>query len=476
MHSLNDIQSKNILVIGDIMLDTYYTGDVERISPESPVPVFRKSGEHSVLGGAANVAANLIAAGQNVSVMSIIGNDEVAKKLRILLDFQGINSELLFELNRKTTEKTRFLASNNQQVLRLDVEDTVSLDKDICRSMIIRLEKKIMTFDLILLSDYLKGLLTFELVQSIICMAATHGIPVIIDVKGSYSEKYCGATLLKPNLKELRELSGFKADTYEDIIAASEYLKVKSNVKYVLTTCGEHGMILIGDGEPYCIKANGQKVFDVTGAGDTAIAYIGTCMVNKFSMKEAIEIANLAAGIQVSKIGTNPVYWFEIREKFNKEKNGSIYKIIRGKNIENFRKEHSNHRIVFTNGCFDILHVGHIRYLQKAATMGDIMVIGLNSDASVNRLKGSGRPINTVEDRAEMLSALNFVDYIIIFEEDSPLELIKKIKPDILVKGGDYTLDNVIGKKEVEEGGGKFVLIAFVEGRSTTRIIEKIKY
>lgn len=475
MSNLNSIQSKNILVIGDVMLDTYFNGDVKRISPEAPVPVFLKKSERCVPGGAANVAANLVAAGQNVSMLSIIGNDSTGAKLKKLFEDQHIDTSLLFTLNRQTTEKTRFIASNNQQVLRLDVEDTKELSHDDCELLIKALDEKIQTFDLIVMSDYLKGLLSYEFTQKIICKAKTQGIPVIIDVKDQRSEKYSGATLLKPNLKELRDLTGLKAETDEEIVEASEELRRSRNAEYVLTTCGGRGMVLVGDGKPYYIKAVGQEVFDVTGAGDTTIAYLGACMVNGFSMRESVDIANTAAGIQVSKVGTSSVYWSEIRNRLISQSDNTAHKLLSGRAVETFRKDHKNQKIVFTNGCFDILHVGHIRYLQEAAKLGDLLIVGLNSDDSVKRLKGPERPINGELERAEMLGALRFVDYVAIFDSDTPLDLIKAIQPDVLVKGGDYKPNEVVGRQEVEERGGKLVLIPFVEGKSTTGIIEKIK-
>lgn len=475
MSNINNIQEKNILVIGDVMLDTYFMGDVKRISPEAPVPVFRKMSEKSVLGGAANVAANLVAAGQKVFIMAIIGSDEAGGKLKNILEEQGINTELILPLDRHTTEKTRFLASNNQQVLRVDVEDTEPLKEEDGRRLLHGLDKIISSFSLILLSDYLKGLLTYEFTQAVIHKAAEYNIPVIIDVKDPRAEKYAGATLLKPNLKELRDLTGMAAETDNEIIVASETLKEQQRVQYVLTTCGGRGMVLVGDGEPYFIDTFGQEVFDVTGAGDTAIAYLGVCMVNGFSMRETVNIANIAAGIQVSKVGTSKVYWTEIRNRLVDQAKSAGHKLISGRAIETFRKEHEDQKIVFTNGCFDILHVGHVRYLQEAAKLGDVMIVGLNSDASVKRLKGPERPINSENERAQMLGAFSFIDYIAVFDEDTPLDLITAIQPDVLVKGGDYVPEEVVGKKEVEERGGKLVLIPFVEGKSTTNIIEKIK-
>lgn len=475
MSRLNHILTKNILVIGDVMLDTYYSGDVKRISPEAPVPVFRKKRERSVLGGAANVAANLMAADQNVSVMAMIGDDGNGERLKEIFKKQGINTDLILSLHRHTTEKIRFLASNHQQVLRLDVEDTDLLSDDDCQKMLYKLNDVVEKFDLILISDYLKGLLTLDFTQGIIKLAGDKGIPVIADVKDTMADKYRGAYLLKPNQKELHDLTGMPTGSDKEIVFASNYLREKCQCKYILTTCGARGMILAGDGEPYFINAVEQEVYDVSGAGDTTIAYLAACMVNGFGIREAVDIANIAAGIQVGKVGTSSVYWREIRTELADQEKGNLHKIISGKAVERFRKEHIGQKIVFTNGCFDIMHVGHVRYLQEAAKLGDILVVGLNNDISVKRLKGAERPINNENDRTEMLSALGFIDYVVLFEEDTPLELIKKIQPDILVKGGDYSDEYVVGTNEVEERGGKLVLIPFIEGKSTTNIINKIR-
>lgn len=474
MFDLNRINRKNILVIGDVMLDTYYNGDIKRISPEAPVPVFRKKSERSVLGGAANVAANLVAAGQNVSMMAMVGNDENANKLRTLFQESGVNTDLIISLNRRTTEKTRFLANNNQQVMRLDVEDTEALGEEDCKKMLLELAANIDNFDLILLSDYLKGLLTYDFTQGILQLAKRKGIPAIIDVKDPKVDKYEDSYLIKPNLKELRDLTGMPAVSDDEIVEASEYLRKTCNCKYILTTCGARGMVLVGDGDPFFIESVGQEVFDVTGAGDTTIAYLAACMANGILMKDSVTIANYAAGIQVSKVGTSSVYWREIREYLSSQTDELEHKVISGKAVDDFRKNNNEKKIVFTNGCFDIMHVGHMRYLQEAAKLGDVLVVGLNSDASVKRLKGPERPINTEHDRAEMMSALGFVDYVVIFEEDTPLELIKKIQPDVLVKGGDYSNEYVVGTNEVQARGGELVLIPFVEGKSTTNIIKKI--
>lgn len=475
MSLLDDIKEKHILVIGDVMLDSYCNGEVDRISPEAPVPVFRKKNVYSVLGGAANVAANLVAANQHVSIMTIVGRDKAGKELKSIFEKAKIDTDLMVALDHNTTEKIRFIAGNNQQVLRLDIESTEELSAEDCKRMLEKLKIKIDSFDLILMSDYLKGLLSYKFTQGVLRLAKDKNIPTLIDVKDINLHKYENAYLIKPNLKELQDMTGRKITNDKEIVEASDYLCKQCKCKYVLTTCGARGMVLVGDGEPYLIDSVGREVFDVTGAGDTTIAYLATCLVNGFSIREAVNIANYAAGIQVSKLGTSSVYWREVREHLSVQTEGTIYKLLSNGAIDNFRENVGSKKVVFTNGCFDIMHIGHIRYLQEAAKLGDILIVGLNSDASVKRLKGPERPINSEMERAEMICALGFVDYVVIFDEDTPLNLIKKIKPDVLVKGGDYSNDYVVGTNEVEAQGGRLVLIPFVTGKSTTNIIEKIK-
>ena len=452
--SLNDIKPGKILVAGDIMLDTYYTGDIKRISPEAPVPVFRKEKERSVLGGAANVAANLDAAEQKVYMMSVVGNDDAGSELA-----------------------ESFLAGNNQQVIRMDVEDSQPISENLCAEMLARLKEKMSAenFSIVLLSDYMKGLLTYDFTQGVIKLANEANIPAFVDVKDPKIEKYSGAFLLKPNLNELRTLTGINAQTDDEIIQAAEFLRVKGNHKYVLATCGPRGMVLAGENESYFIKSTAQEVFDVTGAGDTTIAYLAACMANGFDMHTCVDIANTAAGIQVSKVGTSLVYWREVRSAMSRKAIHVDEKLLTGKALQTFRKTHDEQRVVFTNGCFDILHAGHVKYLREAAKLGEVLVVGLNSDSSVKRLKGESRPINSQNDRAEILCALGFVDYVVIFEEDTPLNLIQVIQPDVLVKGGDYTPDKVVGADFVKSRGGELFLIPFVEGKSTTNIIRKIE-
>ena len=473
MMNVNQLKTKSILVAGDVMLDNYFLGDIKRISPEAPVPVFLKKGERSTLGGAANVAANLIAAGQKVSVLSMVGNDEKGREILDLFNGQSIGTDLIIIEQRCTTVKTRFLAGNNQQVIRLDIEDTYDLSDETCDTLLKKLESSIDQFDLILLSDYMKGLLTPRMSQGIIKMAKAHGIPVIVDVKDPQCSKYNGAFLLKPNRSELRALTGMPVETDQDVINASVQLRERCACSFVLSTLGAKGMALIGNEKPYFVRSVGNDVFDVSGAGDTTIAYVAACLANNWPVKEAVDYANLAAGIQVGKVGTSSVTPQEIRQYLSESSHHTSHKILTKEDVVSFRKNHAGQKIVFTNGCFDILHVGHKRYLQQAADLGDLLVIGVNSDRSVRRLKGDSRPINNEQERSEMLCAFGFVDYVPLFDDDTPLELIATIQPDILVKGGDYTPDQVVGREIVETNGGVVRIIPFVPGKSTTNILNK---
>lgn len=466
---------KKILVIGDIMLDIYFSGEVSRISPEAPVPVFRKKHEEYALGGAANVAANLVAAGQAVSILALVGSDENGEKMKNLFLQKGIDISFIKTIEKATITKTRFLAENNQQLLRLDVEDVSEIEESLCQELLAELEHAIDDFDLIILSDYLKGLLSYHFTQGVIALAKKHRIRVLVDVKGSDYEKYKGAFLLKPNLKELNDLTQMPVSNKENIVRAATYLLNASDCEYILTTCGAKGMLLVGKDYVHNLETMGKAVYDVTGAGDTTIAYLAVGLAGGMEMEAAMEMANYAAGIQVGKVGTSSVYIQEVREAMSGQNASYLKKKLRWRNLDDFTQIHRGQKIVFTNGCFDILHVGHKRYLEEAKALGDILVVGVNSDASVKRLKGPERPVNGEQDRIELLAGLDCVDYVIVFEDDTPYDLIRRIQPDLLVKGGDYKPQDVVGKDIVEAHGGQVVILPFVDGKSTTDIISKIK-
>lgn len=474
------ISPKSILVIGDAMLDIYYYGGVDRISPEAPVPVFKREGERIVLGGAGNVAVNLAAANQRVSLMALTGRDSYGDKLRELCSYYGIDTRFLLQSEKPTTVKTRFLAERRQQVLRVDMEDARPIDDETAETALSALESGVRDFDLLIVSDYMKGLLTETFMRGLFRIADSAGVPALVDVKDARLKKYKGAFLLKPNLLELRRMTGMPAQSKEEIIEASAWLAKACECQYVLTTCGARGMALVRPetervSDAFWVNSTGHEVYDVTGAGDTAIAYLGACLANRFPIREAVRVANYAAGVQVSKVGASAVYLREVEAFYSGVSEALTHKILNAGEIANFREKHANQTIVFTNGCFDIPHVGHIRYLREAAKLGDVLVVGLNSDASVRRLKGAERPVNRENDRAEMLCAFGFVDYVAIFGEDTPLNLIRAIQPDVLVKGGDYTEESIVGADFVRARGGNVVVLPYVEGKSTTKIVERIR-
>lgn len=466
---------KKILVVGDIMLDIYCHGSVTRISPEAPVPVFNKKSERYVLGGAANVAANLSAAGCVVSLLSACGDDDNGKRIIQLLQDNGIDTGFVIQGKKPTITKTRFMATGHQQLMRLDVEDVSDITKEAYEPMMAKFKSCIGEFDLVLMSDYLKGMLSGELTQEIIQLADANNIKVLIDVKDKNTDKYNGAYLLKPNKKELMELTGMKIDSIEDVVYASRVLMEKCHTEYVLTTCGEKGMVLVGNNEEFIISSEAKEVFDVTGAGDTTIAYLAVGLMSGLDIKDAVILSNRAAGVQVGKLGTSIVTMEEVQGDLSSKRNLLTDKIVNSGDVAKIREKLHDKKLVFTNGCFDILHIGHITYLQQAAKLGDALIIGVNSDASVKRLKGDDRPVNTQMDRVKMLCALECVDYVVVFDEDTPYELISKVQPDILVKGGDYKAEDVVGKDIVESRGGRVEIIPLVEGVSTTSIIQRIK-
>lgn len=477
---MNNIYGKKILVIGDAMLDQYRFGDVRRISPEAPVPVFKEKGaERLSPGGASNVAVNIAAIGIETYLCAVVGDDENGRKLRNLLHEKGVNVDFLIEDNQRvTTKKLRYMGPNNQQMLRVDTEDDTVIPQYIQDEVVSRINDRISEFNLILVSDYAKGMLSDQLTQRVISLANENNVPVFIDVKGISAEKYKEATLLKPNRKELADLSGKMVETIEQAANAAILLCRDIGCKYVLTTLGSDGMILTDDSHLIShISSTANEIYDVTGAGDTSFAYLAAEYVMGKSIENAMNISNIAAGIQVSRVGTCVIDPRDVMKavgkmvKENDTKQESFEEVL--SEIEDCRKQGG--KIVFTNGCFDIIHAGHVTYLMAAKKLGDYLVIGLNDDESVRRLKGKDRPVNTLKDRKLVLESLNSVDYVIPFSEDTPFELIKKITPDILVKGGDYKVDNIVGADYVRENGGTVEVIPFLEGHSTTDTIAKIQ-
>ncbi len=467
---LHQIRPKKIMVAGEIMLDVYYKGAVKRISPEAPVPVFLKQNIAYRPGGAANTAVNLVVNQMEVCILSVTGRDENSLILKKLLDQAGIQTDGLVETDRPACTKTRLIAAGSQQVLRIDEEDDSLIDEDTQERLFRIFKTKMNDTDLVILSDYMKGMLTEELVKKMISAAREADVKVLVDAKDANAEKYKGCYLIKPNRQELALLTGMQTDSMDGVRKAMKHLAEICSPEYVLTTLGPDGMMLMDkSGNWHELKAVTQEVFDVTGAGDTVIAYLGMGIASHLTVKDAVNLANAAAGIQVLKAGTSAV---TLEEAGNRRDHSAKY--LNRTGLEMLRTRYRDKKIVFTNGCFDILHVGHIRYLKQASLLGDILVAGVNSDKSVEKLKGAGRPVNGEHDRLEMLAAYSFVDYVVLFGEDTPYEVIQALKPDVLVKGGDYKLDDVIGKDIVEANNGKVVITALTEGKSTSSIIDKI--
>lgn len=462
----------NILVIGDLMIDHYLWGSCDRISPEAPVQVVNVKKENSVLGGAGNVINNLVSLGSSVEVISVIGDDSVANELKTLLSNIGVAFDnLVVEKGRKTSKKSRLMASN-QQVLRYDSESVDEISKKSSNKILEILEKNIKNYSAIILSDYKKGVLTTTLTQDIIKLANRHKIKVLADPKGKDFSKYKGAYTLTPNKKEAMEATNIDIKDEKSLVEALKSLKQNCNLEVSLITLSEQG-IAIFDDELFTSPTAAREVFDVTGAGDTVIASITFALSCGVDIKKALYFANLAAGVVVGKIGSATASLDEIYEyesQLNKSSSSSHIKTF--DEIEKLAKKlHSQgKKIVFTNGCFDILHVGHVKYLEEAKSYGDVLILGLNADSSVRKLKGSSRPINSQDDRAYILASLESVDYVVIFEEETPYELIKLIKPHVLVKGGDYEGKEVVGQDIADE----LKLVQFVDGKSTTNTIKRI--
>ena len=463
----------NILVIGDLMIDHYLWGSCDRISPEAPVQVVNVKKESSVLGGAGNVINNLVTLGSVVDVISVIGNDSVANELKSLLEKIDVpTSNLVVENNRKTSKKSRLIASQ-QQVLRYDMESIDDINENSHKQIIQTLEKNIDKYSSIILSDYGKGVLTTNLTKEIIKIANKNNIKVLVDPKGKDYSKYKGSYTLTPNKKEAMEATNIDIKDESSLIEALKSLKTQCELEVSLITLSEQG-IAIFDDELTIKPTVAREVYDVTGAGDTVIASIAFALGNDLDIKDAVYFANLAAGVVVGKIGSATTTLDEIYEyEYSLHKSNSTSHIKTFDEIKTLSSKLHNQgkKIVFTNGCFDILHVGHVKYLEVAKSYGDVLILGLNADSSVKKLKGPTRPINTQDDRAYILASLESVDYVVIFEEETPYELIKLIKPHVLVKGGDYEGKEVVGQDIADE----LKLVQFVDGKSTTNTIKRIQ-
>lgn len=474
---LNRLTDLRILVVGDLMLDEYLWGKAERISPEAPVQVVEVKREELRLGGAGNVANNLAALGVQVEMASVLGDDDDGRLLRDLLAGRGVGTAgIVLAPGRTTSRKSRVLASS-QQIVRIDRESRDLIDERLENALLERVRALVPGCRAILVSDYLKGVLGEPLVQALIAFGRAQGIPVVIDPKGTDYRKYRGATALTPNRKEAQAASGIAIVDEDSLRRAGRQLCGDLALEALVLTRSEEGMSLFfGDGGEVHLPTEAREVFDVSGAGDTVLALIGVGLGAGLPLAEAARLSNLAAGVVVGKVGTSTVTPEEILDAAGRGHADSDRKIHARPALARLLAERKarGETIVFTNGCFDLLHVGHVKYLQAARRLGDRLVLGLNSDASIRRLKGPKRPLIGEEERAHILAALDCIDYLVIFDEDTPLELIAALRPDILVKGADYTPEGVVGKDLVESWGGRVELIEFVDGKSTTNIIDRI--
>lgn len=471
-------QRHRVLVVGDLMLDQYLWGEVNRISPEAPVPVLRSVRRTNVPGGAGNVAMNLAGLGIQASLAGFTGADEDGRVLRQQLTEAGIDTEPVCDWQRPTISKTRVMAGR-QQLMRLDVETPETPSTQEIDALLKGLEAQLAGTDCVILSDYAKGALPERVCQFVIGEARQRGIPVLVDPKGSDFAKYRGATTICPNLLELAACTGVPAQDLDTLLAKGRALLAPLALDYLSVTMSERGIRVLRHEPRHDLHAAAQarEVYDVSGAGDTVIATLAAAAAAGLDLESAIQLANVAAGIAVSRVGTVPIDRASLLSVLSNElARSSREKIVdRAALIARAAQWRARgETVVFTNGCFDLLHIGHIALLEDSHRMGDHLVIGINSDASVARLKGPARPIVGEKERARILAALASTDAIVIFEEDTPLATIEALRPDVLVKGGDYTEATVVGAQQVRAWGGRVAIVPTVAGFSTTNIVNRM--
>ncbi len=477
---LDKLKDVRILCVGDVMLDRFLYGKVDRISPEAPVPVVHISQEIEMLGGAGNVVQNITSLGASVDFISVIGDDPAGQKVdQILSDLKTVTSFLDKQPHQETTVKTRVIG-DRQQLVRIDRENSLTLDTTQQATLFKTIEKSLPTCHVVILSDYGKGVLNPALNAKIIRAAKALNIPVVVDPKSTNYTDYAGATFITPNLKEFQNACATKVQGDEAIYQAARTLMADHNLQGLLVTRSQDGMSLIEEKSDAHITTQAREIFDVSGAGDTVIATFALALGAGLSSLDAAQLANITAGIVVGKIGTATVTPPELSEalktsNFDEPHSHDAHPTTSWNEALNIvlKWRAEGKTIGFTNGCFDILHPGHTTLLKNSKAQCDRLVLGLNSDASVRKLKGPTRPINDQSSRAHVLMALESIDLVIVFDEDTPLELLKHLKPDLLVKGSDYTIDQVVGAKEIQAWGGKVCLVDLVPGHSTTNTIKR---
>jgi len=476
---LADLADQTVLCVGDLMLDEFVYGEVSRISPEAPTPVIACKRSELMVGGAGNVARNLVSLGTRCIFVGVVGADEAGRALTdSLAGNELIEARLVVDRARQTTRKVRFVSEHHSvHMLRADWENAAPIDAAAEDALIAHVLKALPRAGAVVLSDYAKGTLTPRVTRAVIAAANEAGKPVVVDPKGRDYSIYKGATLITPNRQELADATHTAASSDLEIALAAGELREALGARAVLVTRSEAGMTLVGEGTPVHVPAYRVRVRDVSGAGDTVVAVLSAMMALRADFESAVRAANAAAAVVVGKRGTATLTVAELRSRIlpaatlaPEEKIVFDWAVL-DDHLAGWKRQ--GLRVGFTNGCFDLLHPGHVRLLAAARAACDRLVLGLNSDASVTRLKGEGRPVQQVEARAEVLAALEAVDLVVVFEEDMPLELIKRVKPTVLVKGGDYTHDTVVGHEIVEAQGGQIVLVDLVPGHSTTSMVER---
>lgn len=467
---LPDFSKSRILVVGDVMLDRYWHGGTSRISPEAPVPVVNIQGEELRPGGAANVALNIAALGGQVTLIGHVGVDEEAKKLQSLLESNHVQCEFVSHASCKTITKLRVI-SRQQQLIRLDFEDSpASIGSD---QLIKKFEAMVSGFDLVILSDYGKGAVSAA--KQLISIARNAGLPVFVDPKGTDFQRYENASYITPNFSEFVAVVG-NVQTDAEIEQAAKRLIAKLNLEGILVTRGEHGMTLVAkDREVLHLPTHAREVFDVTGAGDTVISVLAASTAAGEAIDVATRLSNISAGIVVGKLGTATVTESELRLALKREQLHDLGVVDEETLLLAVADaKQKGQRVVMTNGCFDILHAGHVAYLEQARKLGDRLIVAVNSDDSVRRLKGEKRPINSLADRMAVLAGLASVDWVVPFVEDTPERLICSVLPSMLVKGGDYKVEEIAGHQCILKNGGEVKVLTFIENVSTSGIISKI--
>jgi D-beta-D-heptose 7-phosphate kinase / D-beta-D-heptose 1-phosphate adenosyltransferase len=476
---LSALAEQTVLCIGDLMLDEFVYGDVSRISPEAPTPVIAVKRSELMVGGAGNVARNLVSLGTRCIFVGVVGNDDAGNALTEALGSNPlIEFHLVVDAKRQTTRKVRFVSEHHStHLLRADWEAVAAVDAGSEDALIGHAIKALPRVGSVVLSDYAKGALTPRVIRAVIDAANRLGKPVLVDPKGRDYGIYRGATLITPNRQELAEVTGSGARGDDEVAAAAMALRAAVAAQAVLVTRSEDGMTLVGEGAPIHVPAYPVRVRDVSGAGDTVVAVLAAMLALGADFESAMRAANAAAAVVVGKRGTATLSVAELRSRIlpastlaPEEKIVFDWALL-DEHLAQWRK--AGYRVGFTNGCFDLLHPGHVRLLAGARAACDRLVLGLNGDASVTRLKGPGRPVQPVAARAEVLAALEAVDLVVVFDEDTPEQLIARVKPTVLVKGGDYTREQVVGREIVEALGGQVVLIDLVPGHSTTAMVER---